>query len=597
MRKLVLLFALSWFCMPSSGQQILVPSQYDWGTCQGLGSKIIDGLVFRNSRWDGKQTGCIYVKHGPEKSTWWIKQDPNKGFSAPSVGWGSVFGVTAPSSVGHVPCRLDEIEEYKVWMDISLGPKKPGAQFKIYNQMWFSTTGDSRNIDAGDFAPTFYQENCSDVWWGKQVDEVELNGTGWRICDIGYNQVGGNGRYFSDQMHPYPQPDENRRIVFGPIDFKALIDYHVKKGNYPANVYLMGAQLAWEFLDAGVPPPLQMCNDYKIVFKRKGKARVTIPSFSTMGDAKQGKVKLSSLGEGGGTVEVSPAGTYFDTGSVVTLTAKPDPRKIFTEWTGDVTGTNPSVQLTLNQDKTAKAHFDFNPDLPVILNGDFANGSTGWQLYKFNENNGALETGQQKAAISMNSGSSEWWHVQLLQTGLPLSQGDELVLTFDAKAVTGSRTMNVVVKYINPDNQYLDTTLTLSTSMQSYSLPFVVSSQPVHDPRLEFNLGKDVGNVEIDNVVISSGTLTNSKNTVVAFKPSGPNRLIADAQSISWQGLASAPWTLEVFDILGNRLASSTGTGHTAKCDMKQNLSSEQMLIVRVVQLGKSVTKSLKLQR
>lgn len=62
---------------------------------------------------------------------------------------------------------------------------------------------------------------------------------------------------------------------------------------------------------------------------------------------------------GGGNISVSPAsldGTYKD-GTVVTLTATPAKGYVFTNWSGDASGADPVVNVTMNGDKLVSANF------------------------------------------------------------------------------------------------------------------------------------------------------------------------------------------------------------------------------------------------
>ncbi len=54
---------------------------------------------------------------------------------------------------------------------------------------------------------------------------------------------------------------------------------------------------------------------------------------------------------GKGTVSMDPVGRYFENGSVVTLTATPDSLSEFEGWSGDVTSSEPLINVTMNSDK------------------------------------------------------------------------------------------------------------------------------------------------------------------------------------------------------------------------------------------------------
>jgi len=74
---------------------------------------------------------------------------------------------------------------------------------------------------------------------------------------------------------------------------------------------------------------------------------------------------VTKSGSGTGTVTSSPAGIdcgsvcsfSFNVGSTVTLTATPDMGSMFVEWSGDATGTELTVNITMTSNKTVNAEF------------------------------------------------------------------------------------------------------------------------------------------------------------------------------------------------------------------------------------------------
>jgi hypothetical protein len=95
--------------------------------------------------------------------------------------------------------------------------------------------------------------------------------------------------------------------------------------------------------------------------------------------------RLTILTPTGGTIQVSPAGTVFDEGKVVTLTPVADPGKRFTGWSGSLTGTQNPLILTMNQDYGIGATFVVFCSLSVAP----VTAGTG----TFTVNNGAPESG------------------------------------------------------------------------------------------------------------------------------------------------------------------------------------------------------------
>jgi uncharacterized repeat protein (TIGR02543 family) len=60
---------------------------------------------------------------------------------------------------------------------------------------------------------------------------------------------------------------------------------------------------------------------------------------------------------GNGSVTLNPAGGTYDAGTVVTLTAAPDPGWQFDSWSGDLSGSDNPAAITMNANKTVTATF------------------------------------------------------------------------------------------------------------------------------------------------------------------------------------------------------------------------------------------------
>ncbi len=59
-----------------------------------------------------------------------------------------------------------------------------------------------------------------------------------------------------------------------------------------------------------------------------------------------------------GSGSVSPSAGTFDAGTMVTLTANPDPGWQFDHWSGDASGTSPTIVITMDSDKDVTAYFE-----------------------------------------------------------------------------------------------------------------------------------------------------------------------------------------------------------------------------------------------
>jgi hypothetical protein len=88
-------------------------------------------------------------------------------------------------------------------------------------------------------------------------------------------------------------------------------------------------------------------------------------------------VTQSGLGSGTGTVMSSPSGIncgvicshQFSSGTNVTLTAIPDSGSAFDKWSGDATGTNSTVTITMNSDKKVTSVFNLLHTLTITKAG------------------------------------------------------------------------------------------------------------------------------------------------------------------------------------------------------------------------------------
>lgn len=74
---------------------------------------------------------------------------------------------------------------------------------------------------------------------------------------------------------------------------------------------------------------------------------------------------LALVAAGKGTVTANPVANRFSTGESVTLTAAPDAGQNFIGWSGDASGTNNPLGVTMNQSKTITANFTKRPTLRV----------------------------------------------------------------------------------------------------------------------------------------------------------------------------------------------------------------------------------------
>ena len=75
---------------------------------------------------------------------------------------------------------------------------------------------------------------------------------------------------------------------------------------------------------------------------------------------------------GNGSLAVEPAGGVYEAGTVVTLTATPDPEWNFAGWSGDLSGLTNPITLTMDAPKTVTATFtikQYSLDINTVGSG------------------------------------------------------------------------------------------------------------------------------------------------------------------------------------------------------------------------------------
>ena len=153
-----------------------------------------------------------------------------------------------------------------------------------------------------------------------------------------------------------------------------------------------------------------------------------------------------------------------------------------------------------------------------ILNGTFAEeddftGTQNWQFMTALGGDASAQIvedatfGQQAKAVkisTVDAGSVDY-SVQFVQPNIPLDQGNEYTVTFDAYA---SENRNMIVNISAPDRSYQrylpDTMLDLTPEKQTYTYTFRMESEKDANGRLEFNLGNtpNTSDVFISNVSV-----------------------------------------------------------------------------------------------
>ncbi|MGB4660767.1 MAG: carbohydrate binding domain-containing protein, partial [Mobilitalea sp.] len=143
-----------------------------------------------------------------------------------------------------------------------------------------------------------------------------------------------------------------------------------------------------------------------------------------------------------------------------------------------------------------------------INNGDFSNAEDltdeiDWKFLLAQSGEGAAIIKDGKITITSQNAGAVDYSIQLVQPNLALKKGCKYKVSFDAFA---SENRDMIVCVSAPENGWIrylaDTTLTLSTDMQTYTYTFDMTTKDDPKARLEFNLGNkgSIADVNITNV-------------------------------------------------------------------------------------------------
>jgi hypothetical protein len=105
----------------------------------------------------------------------------------------------------------------------------------------------------------------------------------------------------------------------------------------------------------------------------------------------------------------------------------------------------------------------------MILNGDFAGGTTNWGL----DGGGTVVSGE--AFFSTSSAVGDPWNTQLFQTPLSFTGGTQYTLTFKSRAVA-NRNITVAIQNPGPWTDQFRQNFALTTTMDTYTATFTATS-------------------------------------------------------------------------------------------------------------------------
>jgi hypothetical protein len=299
---------------------------------------------------------------------------------------------------------------------------------------------------------------------------------------------------------------------------------------------------------------------------------------------------VSVNASGRGSVTVTPDISLVDSGAVLTITATPDEDNDFLNWSGDATGTENPLTVTVDQAKTITAVFSDNgPDVgaELVTNGDFSGGVAGWTFGAWEGAEGASVVDNGEYIINMTTAGEEGWHAQLNSGGLDITMGTTYVVSFSARAESEYNLQVVVGMQADPWTAYSGyKRFTVGTEMKTFSFEFTMSDSTDQDARIVFDVGDYSGILVLDDVSVKP--LEGSD--IRELRTTGRNRSL---YSVQYEGNGTFLFTspeavygsFELYDISGKCLEKSALSAYPAGCSTHQFRSGQLpagMYIIRM---------------
>lgn len=142
----------------------------------------------------------------------------------------------------------------------------------------------------------------------------------------------------------------------------------------------------------------------------------------------------------------------------------------------------------------------------LLANGDFSNGTEGWNVYLEGGGNSTLSLDNGVGIFSIVSTGTLNYSNQLYYDGFSLEKGGEYELSFSMSS-TIPRSFNPRIQINGGDyHAYFEDTIELTEEMQTFTIDFIMSEPTDLAPRLCFNLGTADGlndeahTIKIDDV-------------------------------------------------------------------------------------------------
>lgn len=153
--------------------------------------------------------------------------------------------------------------------------------------------------------------------------------------------------------------------------------------------------------------------------------------------------------------------------------------------------------------------------LTPVYKDEFKLSTTDWQLYTQQTGNATRTIVNGEAKVTINNGSTETWHVQLVKNNIKIEKDKMYQVRFTARS-TAERTISAYVgKSASPYTGYSGgNSITLGTVGKSFSFTFQMKEPTDLSSRIVFDLGKSSEDFFLDEISLSLVTVSVSEAKV-----------------------------------------------------------------------------------
>lgn len=137
----------------------------------------------------------------------------------------------------------------------------------------------------------------------------------------------------------------------------------------------------------------------------------------------------------------------------------------------------------------------------ILENPSFENDQSSWYTYQHSSVSSSWNTSGNTANFNVTNGGADKWRLQLIQSGFTVEQGKNYLVYFKAKA-DQDKLIYYNLSNIQDNEVYEYQEATVTSSWQTFSFYFTMSSATDTNSRLNFGIGGNSTNISFDDIVL-----------------------------------------------------------------------------------------------